>query len=90
MIVKLFALVPYAYALNNKGYALYSLEKYKEAIKYIDMSLKIDPSNAYAWRNKALIMFNSKRYDDALVNYEKALEMDRNFADTRHGKDCRT
>ncbi len=37
---------------NNKGNALYKLEKYEEAIKCYDKALEIDPENPVAEKNR--------------------------------------
>jgi tetratricopeptide (TPR) repeat protein len=49
--------------LDNKGFALYSLGKYNEAIIYYDKSLAIDPNYTTALNNKALALLKLEKYN---------------------------
>ena len=41
-------------AWNDKGRALYNMQKFQDAISCYDKALEIDPRYVYAWNNKAL------------------------------------
>jgi len=43
-----------AIAWNNKGFALYKLGRYEEAIRCYDTALGINPEDAIAWDNKII------------------------------------
>jgi len=60
--------------LNYKGAALFNLDKFEEAIKVYDESLKLNPKNYLSWNNKAQLLFELERYDEAANAIEKALE----------------
>lgn len=53
-----------------------TLQKYDSALKYIDLSLKIDPKNAIFNNNKGFILFNKGDFKAAIVSYSKAIGYD--------------
>jgi len=55
-------------ALNNKGNALYNLERFEEAIEYFDKVLEMYPNNEYALEKKGLSL-------EALGEFDKAKEL---------------
>lgn len=81
---KAIALMPdKGYAYNNRGYALYKLKKYKEALKDIRRSLDRDPKNSYAYRNLALVYIDQGKTTDACeaLKKAKALYFTRDYGD---------
>ena len=46
----------YSFAFNNKGLALYYLNKYEDAIECYDRAIQINPNNQLALDNKKLAM----------------------------------
>ena len=77
-----------AYAWNNKGYALNSLQRYKEGIecfdnalgiyedikhlKQIDRAIKVDPDLAHAWYNKGYALNSLGKYGEAVKCFDNA------------------
>ena len=52
-------------ALNDRGYALNGLGRYKEAITYLDKALAIDPKYKWPFYNKAYALNGLGRYKEA-------------------------
>jgi tetratricopeptide (TPR) repeat protein len=61
----------YAAALNNKGWALGKLRKYKEAIAYYDKAIEIDPNYVDALDNKGWALYHLARYEEAIEQFDK-------------------
>ncbi|MCK5662374.1 MAG: TIR domain-containing protein, partial [Thiotrichaceae bacterium] len=53
----------------NKGFGLFSLKRYKEAVAAYDKVIAIDPNDVAAINNKGLALQNLKRYDEAIAAY---------------------
>jgi len=64
-----------ALPLNNRGFAKLKLGDKKEALKDINASLKIDPTNPYAYKNRALVYLADKKNKDACADLQKALDL---------------
>jgi len=62
--------------LNNKGYLHYKKKEYATALKLINASLKLYPSNSYAYRNRALVYFSLNLELDACNDLAKAEKLD--------------
>lgn len=61
---------------NNKAYCLVQLNKYKEALPFVDKALKLDKSEAYIWDTRGEIYFNIGEYDKSIKDMNKALEIE--------------
>lgn len=61
-----------AICYNNRGYAKMKLGMLKEAMKDINLSLKVYPDNSYAYRNRALLYFEMKEDKKACEDLLKA------------------
>ena len=59
----------------NKGFVLYEMERYGEAMKELDEAIAIDPSNHYFYHKKGMVFYKLGRYDEALEEFEKSLEL---------------
>lgn len=73
-------------ALIGKGYALERLQKYDDAISYLDKALKIYPNNAYAVSfkedslyGKAVTLVGLGKYQEAVIYYDMLLKMNLKF-----------
>lgn len=62
----------HAFALNNRGFALYRLGEKEAGYESITDSLTIDRGNAYAWRNLAVIALETGDRAKAKRNADKA------------------
>ena len=61
--------------LCEKGWALYRLKQYDEALAMYDEALKIKPRHKDAWNNKGYILHALKRYEEAIICYDHALKI---------------
>ncbi|MGQ0794811.1 MAG: tetratricopeptide repeat protein [Nitrosopumilaceae archaeon] len=57
-------------ALIKKGFSAYQSKKYREAIKYYDKVLEIDPKNVLALSDKSPSLKKLVRYEDAKACFE--------------------
>jgi tetratricopeptide (TPR) repeat protein len=62
-------------ALSNKTEALIKLEKYPEALEYINQALKIDSKAPEIWINKGLTLERLGHYKEAMESYNKNLDL---------------
>ena len=70
----------------DKGYTLYNMGKYEEAIQAYDKAIEIDPRYADAWNNKGAVLENMGKYDEAIQACDKAIEINPQFADAWNNK----
>lgn len=67
--------------LHLAGIIQYELKNYDSAKKYIEASLKLDPTEAFAYFNLANIFRDEQKPDEAIINYQKALQIDPTLGD---------
>ncbi len=60
-------------AWNNKGVALYSMNRPEEALEAYDRALAADPENMEALRNRAFVLRAMERFEEALETYERII-----------------
>jgi tetratricopeptide (TPR) repeat protein len=65
-----------ASAWNNKGCALYNLDRYEEALVCFSKAIELAPESTPAWSNKGASLNHLSRHDEALICYDKAIELD--------------
>jgi len=88
------ALLIKAYEINQENfYVLFGLaylysaqKKYERAIKYFNLSIKIDPNDMRAWNGKGNALRRLGRYDEALACYIEALALDEEYLQAWNGK----
>jgi len=51
----------------------------KDALKYLDFGIEIEPENKHLWTTKGRILLNMERYEDAKRAYKKAISIDPDF-----------
>ena len=61
---------------RSKGLALFTQEKYDDAIQANDKAFEIDPKNASAWTGKGDALKNHGKCDEAVLALDKSLEID--------------
>ena len=66
---------------NLLGTTLLQLKKYDEAIKHLDISIKLNPNFAVSFGNKGIAHAEKKQYQEAINNYDKAINLNRKFFD---------
>ena len=66
--------------LNKLGIAELQLQRFKEARKYFERSVKADHGYADAWNNLGVVFYEEKRYGKAIKQYERAIELRSDFA----------
>ena len=64
---------------NLLGTALLQLKKYDEAIKHLDISIKLNPNYAESFGNKGIAHAEKQQYQEAINNYDKAINLKKNF-----------
>ena len=56
--------------LNGRGWILINSGKVEEGLKYVEQSLKMDPTNANVIDSKAVGLYRLKKYEEAIKCYE--------------------
>ena len=64
---------------NLLGTTLLQLKKYNEAIKHLDISIKLNPNFAESYANKGIALAEQHRYQEAITNYDKAINFKNNY-----------
>ncbi len=61
----------------SKGYALYRLGKYNQAILHYDKAIEIDPKNSSVWIHKGnTLLYKLGKDDEAKKCYDRAKELE--------------
>ena len=71
---------------NNKGTALYLLDRNEEALESFNYALDIDPYYKFANIGKSRIFYKLKRFEEALESYDKVLAIDENYGEAWYDK----
>lgn len=61
---------------NNKAYCLVQLNKFKEALPFVDKALKLDKSEWYIWDTRGEIYLNLGQLDKSISDLTKAIEIE--------------
>jgi len=72
--------------LIDKGVENFKLEKYDQALSYLDKALQIDPNNLRAQNAKGGVFIKIGKYEEALQYFENVLENDPNHLQALHNK----
>ncbi|MEQ8192140.1 MAG: tetratricopeptide repeat protein, partial [Candidatus Eremiobacterota bacterium] len=90
IIILCFSLVkfmfPSVYELNTRGQVFIKLGKYKEAIKYFDKAIEINPKDVEAWNNKGYTFIKLGKYEEAIKCFDKAIEINPKDAEAWNNK----
>jgi len=68
-------------ALNQLGGMLFLLRRPEEAIKSLNLALRLDPNVSSAWRNLGVVHADAKRWPAAHECFEKAYALDANWTE---------
>lgn len=60
-------------AIAAKADIYYFKERYEDALRCCDISLKINPKNAFTWNTKGNALYKLGRYDEAIECYDMAI-----------------
>lgn len=64
-----------AYSYNNLGFCQYKNGDLEQALKDVNYSIKLLPTNPYAYRNRALIFLEMKKKAEACADIELSLQL---------------
>ncbi len=65
---------PKEVSYQNKGYALYLLKRYEEALRAYEQAIHEDPEDEGPYVGKALILRELGRHEELLAVYEQAIQ----------------
>lgn len=65
--------------LDEKGMALYRLQRYDEALQVFDQTLSQNPHFIWIWPEKGFTLVAMQRYDEALQMFDQALSLNPNL-----------
>ncbi len=65
-------------AANNAGYMYYKLDRFDEAVRWVEKAITLDPKRAIAYVNLGDAYYESNRIAEARRYYERYLELDPN------------
>lgn len=71
---------------NNHGICLSMVERFQDALKSLERSLKLDPARASTWSNQGETLFLMGHHKDALASFEQALARDQRLGSALYGK----
>ena len=69
-----------ALALMNRGIAYARQGKLREAMRDLNDSVELDPSNPLGFYNRGNLLYDVKRYGQARADVGRAIELDSSFA----------
>ena len=73
-------------ALQLLGSLLAQVEKYLEALKFLNKALKVKPNDARIQFNKGIVLKELKRFDEALESYDRAIQIEEGYADAYNNR----
>ena len=74
-----------AYILNLKGYALFKLKRFPEAVQVLNASVKADPQYAWAYFDLARVQCAAGNLSEAQSAIEKALQLQQELKEKMTG-----
>lgn len=60
---------------DNKAWALLSLNRFNDALRYYDRALDLNPNKARTWYGKGLVYMETKNYQEAIICFDKSIEI---------------
>ena len=68
-------------ARNLLGGVCFACGDYEEAIRQIDVALRVNPKAAFAHNNRGKILVNMQNFDEALASFDRAISLQPNYAE---------
>ena len=68
-----------------KGYSLYSIQRFEEAVKAYDMALEINPDSEGTWLNKGMVFEHLQQPEAAKQCYEQIIKINPDNKDAKAG-----
>lgn len=66
--------------LNKIGITELMMQRYREAKKSFDQSIKMDRKHADAYNNRGVVLYEERKYGAAIKEYRRAIALDENSA----------
>lgn len=63
---------------NNKSYCLVGLNKFQEALPFVEKALELDKTEWYIWDTRGEIYYNLGKFDKCILDMTKALSIKEN------------
>lgn len=60
---------------NNKGYCLFELGKYNEALILLNKAIDLGPTEAYIWSSRGELYFKQGKYKEAIIDMDKSIQL---------------
>ena len=73
-------------AWKNRGFALYKLDRYSEALYSFEEAIKNKLDYADAWFGKGRTLEQLERYDEAIAAYDKVIELKPDFQEAKEAR----
>jgi len=71
---------------NNRGIALYYLNRHEEALASYQHAISLNPDYAQAYNNQGIVLNDMQRPDEALVSYERAISLKPDYAEAYYNR----
>lgn len=74
----------------NQARTFVGVEKFQEALEYINKAIQVDKLNKELYVEKSIILANLSQYDEAIEALQKALKIDKSYAEAyfHYGNIC--
>jgi tetratricopeptide (TPR) repeat protein len=73
-------------AIAARADLYYFKGEYDDALKFCDISLRINSKNAFTWNTRGNVLYKMGRYDDAIECYDRAIESEPLFVRAWYNK----
>ncbi|WP_052177682.1 tetratricopeptide repeat protein [Methylotenera sp. G11] len=71
---------------NNRGIALYYLNRFEEALASYQHAISLKPDYAQAYNNQGIVLNDMQRPDEALASYERAITLKPDYAEAYYNR----
>ena len=70
----------------NRGFSLWKLDRYEEAVASFDQALKLQPNDPKAWYNRGVNLNNLDRDKEAVASYDRALKLQPDYPEAWYNR----